>query len=294
MSNTNPIQPLVFEPISLSHKERVETIRKAFGNTLYVYTFASLFSWQQDEQYEICFLGNAFVIKNGAQCENAYLFPCGEESDKKKLIDILLNGEKPDFCSLTAQDKLFLENEYPNCFLFSECRDEFVYLYDREEQVELSGNKFKRVRHKINSGRSEAEKWEIEALSRDNIERALLINQKWSELSGNTLADTSAARKALENFKELSMWGLLFKADGKDAAFVAGSFVTDEIFDLCFCKVLSKGCDYFVRWSSYCALPNEVKTIDCEDDLGIEGLRINKLSRQPKELVHIWKGSYNK
>ena len=99
MSNTNPIQPLVFEPISLSHKERVETIRKAFGNTLYVYTFASLFSWQQDEQYEICFLGNAFVIKNGAQCENAYLFPCGEESDKKKLIDILLNGDVVDALS---------------------------------------------------------------------------------------------------------------------------------------------------------------------------------------------------
>jgi hypothetical protein len=41
------------------------------------------------------------------------------------------------------------------------------------------------------------------------------------------------------------------------------------------------------------ALPQEVKTVDCEEDLGIEGLRKNKLSRQPKELVRIWKGSYN-
>ena len=289
---TNEAKPLEFLPISLSLKEKVEEIRKSFGNTLYVYTFASLFAWQEDEQYEISFCGNAFIIKNKAVGEHAYLFPCGDEGDKKKLIDTLLKSEKPDFYSITDDDKLFLEKEYPGVFSFEEYRDEFVYLFDRKDQVELKGKDFKKLRRNVNSGRSKAESWDIEALTEKNVERALEINRKWAE-SYNILADTVAARRALENFSQLSMWGLLFKADGKDTAYIAGSFITPEIFDLCFCKVLKKGCDFFVRWSLCEALPQEVETVNCEEDLGIEGLRKNKLSRQPKELVRIWKGSYN-
>ena len=293
-TNSNVAQPLVFTPVDLSHKERLEAIRKAYGNTLYVFTFASLFAWQTDEEYEICFLGNAFIIKNGAVGENAYLFPCGAVSDKKKLIDALLEYEKPDFYSLCDEDKRFLENEYPGKFSFCEYRDEFVYLYDRKEQVELNGKAFKKLRNHINSGRAKADEWTIHELSQDNIERAIAINSKWAEKnSKNGLADTVAARRALDNFSQLSMWGLLFEADGKDTAYIAGSFITPEIYDLCFCKVLNKGCDFFVRWALCNALPEEVTTIDCEEDLGIEGLRINKLSRQPKELVRIWKGSFN-
>jgi len=287
-------QPLKFEPVSLLHKERIEKIRNTWGNTLYVFTFASLFAWQADEQYDICFFGNAFIVKNGAVGENAYLFPCGDDSDKKVLIDTLLEYEKPDFYSLTDEDKRFLENEYPNRFVFDEYRDEFIYLYDRKEQVELKGKTFKSLRNHINSGRSKAEIWTVEELSEANMERALEINRKWAEArSDYGLADTVAAGRALEHFSQLNMWGLLFNADGEDSAYIAGSFITPEIFDLCFCKVLNKGCDYFVRWSLCKALPKEVKTIDCEEDLGIEGLRTNKLSRQPKELIRIWKGSYN-
>lgn len=282
---------LDFEPITLSHRERVESIRKTCGSTLYVYGFTSLFAWQAEEQYSICFYGNAFLIKNGAQGENAYLFPCGESADKKALIDALLLKESPVFYSLTDEDKCFLEKEYARQFSFEECRDEFVYLFDREAQIALKGTDFKRLRHKIRAGRAGAAQWTTQALASGNMERALAINRAWAERNQTGLADTAAAELALKNFSQLSMWGLLFTADGEDIAYVAGAFTTPEIFDLCFCKVLHKGCDFFIRWTTYAALPDEVKTIDCEDDLGIEGLRINKLSRRPKELVRIWKGS---
>lgn len=295
MNTDNTVaQPLRFEPISLSHKEKAEAIRKEFGNTIYVYTFASLFAWQTDEQYEICFLGNAFIVKNGSEGKNAYLFPCGDESDKKEIIDSLIQYEKPVFCSLTDEDKRYLESEFPGKFTFGECRDEFIYLYDRKEQVELKGKRFKSLRHHVNSGRSNAAEWTVEELGEANVNRALEVNRKWADARKDYgLADTVAARRALEHFEQLSMWGLLFKADGEDAAYIAGSFITPEIYDLCFCKVLNKGSDFFVRWYMCTALPERVNTINCEEDLGIEGLRINKLSRQPKELVRIWKGSYN-
>lgn len=272
--------------------KQVEAIRKAYGNTLYVYDFVSLFTWQEYEAYEICFGDEAFIVKDGAFGENAFLFPCGKQESKKKFIDAVLCYDNPVFSSLTDEDKLFLEKEYPGRFVFEECRDEFPYLYDKKEQIELKGKAYKSLRHQINTGRAVAKEWETEPINDRNIERALTINRLWQESRNNdNLADTVAAEKALRNFSALEMWGMIFKADGKDVAYVAGTFITQEIFDVCFCKVLDKRCDCFIKWALYKALPETTETVDSEDDLGLEGLRRHKLLRRPKELTRIWKGS---
>ncbi|MBR4242161.1 MAG: DUF2156 domain-containing protein [Eubacterium sp.] len=283
---------LLFEPISLPMKSKVESIRREFGNNLYVYNFASLYSWQKDEQYEICFFKDAFLIKNGAEGENAFLFPCGSESGKKELIEALLEYDSLDLYCLTDEDKEFLEKEFPLRFEFAERRSEFIYLFDKESQIALEGKEYKKQRHQINIGKASAEEWKTEPICEANIERAIEINRKWAQGKGGSgLLDADAAECALEHFFELSMFGIIFQADGEDAAFVAGSFITPEIFDLAFCKVLGDRRDFFIRWEFFRALPQEVKTIDSEEDLGIEGLRINKLSRHPEKLRHIWKGS---
>ncbi len=288
----NPVQPLKFKPLSLSQAEHVEAIRRRSGSTLYVYTFASLFAWKEDEKYEICFSEDAFLIKNGTEGKNAYLFPCGSDSGKKSLLDSLLKYEAPEFYCLTDKDKAFLEAEYPGRFEFTERRNDFVYLFDKDAQIALKGKDYKKQRHQINIGKASAKEWKFQLLTEANVERAIKINQEWTEIKGNNgLADSKAAQCALENFSQLSMFGLIFQADGKDTAYIAGSFITPDTFDLAFCKVLGERQDFYVRWEFFRSLPQEVKTIDSEEDLGIEGLRINKLSRHPKELVRIWKGS---
>lgn len=293
--NSDVANPLEFSPISLPQMEQVEALRLAYGNTLYLYTFPSLYEWQEDEGYEICLCNDAFVVKNGVLGDNAYLFPCGTDEKKRELIDSLIEKENPVFYSMTDEDKTFLENEYPGQFAFEECRDDFIYIYDKSEQIELKGQAYKRLRHKVNRGRDAATQWKTEPLTDDNIARALDINRQWAEsYEADGLADIRAAEAALNHFSELSMWGLIFQANGKDTAYVAGAFITPEIFDLSFCKVLDKRCGFFVKWKMYCELPSEVKTVDSEEDLGIKGLREHKLQRQPKELIRIWKGSFIK
>lgn len=288
-------EPLSFEPISLSQMKKVEAIRRSSGNTLYVYTFVSLFAWQEYEQYEICICDDAFIVKDGLMDENAFLFPCGSDEGKKRLIDAVLCYDNPVFSSLTDKDKLFLEKEYPERFFFEECRDEFSYLYDKQEQIALRGKEYKSLRHQISIGRAAAKEWSTVPLTNKNIQRALSLNQLWlKNRETDDLADTVAAETALKHFDELEMWGLIFKGDGKDIAYVAGSFITPEIFDNCFCKVLDSRCDCYIKWALYNALPEQVKTVDSEDDLGLEGLRRHKLLRKPKELTRIWKGSLRK
>ena len=284
--------PPLFSPITIEQKERAEEIRKASGSTLYVYTFASLFAWREAEQYEICFGDGAFLVKNGASGDRAYLYPCGTPEGKRALIDALVQCEKPVFYDVTDHDRRFLEEAYPGRFRFEDCRDEYPYLYDKNEQIALAGKAYKSLRHQIHLGRAVAGTWSAEPLTDENAERALALNVRWAQARGaEGLADTAAAETALRHFSSLSMWGLLFQADGSDLAYVAGSFITPEIFDIAFCKVLDQRCDCYIKWALYGTLPAEVKTVDSEDDMGLEGLRRHKLLRRPKELTRVWKGS---
>ena len=282
---------LQFTPITLTQMDRVETIRAASGSTLYVYTFASLFVWQTLEQYSIYISDDAFLVKHGCRGENVYMFPCGSYSGKKRLIDALLMQESPCFSYVSDEDKLFLENEYPGRFDFIDCRDDYPYLYDRDEQIALEGKNFKTLRQHVHSGLATAQFWDWELLTPDNIPRAIDINRAWAMARADgDLGDAEPAEKALENFEALKLWGVLFKSDGVDAAYIAGIFVTPEIFDTSFCKVLNKRCDCLIKWEMCRLLPPEVKTVDSEEDMGLEGLRTHKLMRQPRELVRIWKG----
>ncbi len=283
---------LVFTKITMDQMARVETIRAASGSTLYVYAFASLFAWQKHEKYSICLTDDAFLIKYGARGDNAYMFPCGSETGKKKLLDTLLQYESPVFSYVSDGDRLFLEKTYPDRFVFEECRDDFPYLYDKDRQLALEGKEFKDLRHRIRVGRDSAKEWSSEPLTPGNVERAIVINRRWAEdrMTGD-LADTAVAEEALKHFSELRLWGRLYQADGEDAAYAAGIFITPEVFDISFCKVIDKQCDCYIKWVLYSELPEEVKTVDSEEDMGLAGLRQHKLLRRPKELVRIWKGT---
>ena len=288
--NKTPAFP-EFKAITFAQMEQSEAIRTASGSTLYVYTFPSLFSWRNDEEYGICLTEDAFLVKYGARGENAYLFPCGTEEGKIRFVDSLLRRETPVFYYIDDKDKAFLEKTYPGVFGYEECRDDFPYLYDKESQIRLAGRENKGLRHKVNIGRAVAESWSAEPLTDQNIERAIAINRKWADaFSAGGPADTAAAETALRHFSDLHLWGMLFIADGEDMAYVAGTFITPEIFDICFCKVLDKRCDCYIKWALYSALPEEVKTVDSEDDMGIAGLRTHKMQRRPKELLRVWKG----
>lgn len=290
-SVTNKSTFFEFTPITLTQMDQVEAIRTASGSTLYVYTFASLFSWREAERYSIYISDDAFLIKYGARGENAYLFPCGSLAGKQRMIDALLQHEPPTFYYVSDDDKLFLEGMYPGRFDFTACRNDYPYLYDKDAQIELAGKDYKGLRHKVNQGRAVARAWSSEPLTAENTDRARAITRKWAEgRTADDPTDVPAVEAALDSFSFLPVWGVLFMADGEDIAYVLGTFITPEIFDICFCKVLDKRCDYYIKWELYRILPCQVKTVDSEEDMGLEGLRTHKLLRRPKELIRVWKG----
>ncbi len=284
-------EPLTFAPVDLSQMEKIEAVRRSSGNTLYFYSFASLFAWREQEKYSVCLTDDAYLVRHGIRGDNVYMFPRGAERGKVLLIDALLRSAPPVFSCMGDDDKAFLEKEYPGKFAFTPCRDDYPYLYDKDEQIALPGKDFKNLRHQIHAGRAAAKEWSLEPMTAENTSRAREIAREWAEERGaNGPTDLPALGEALNAFDPLRLKGVLFRADGKDVAFILGAYITPEIFDVCFCKTLDKRCDCFIKWAFYRELPEEVKTVDSEEDMGIEGLRTHKLLRRPKELVRVWKG----
>ena len=122
---------LSFTDITISDKEQIESIRAISGNTLYTYTFTTLFAWKDAERYKICLKNDAYLVKNGSRGSNAYLFPCGSEEGKIKLSDELISRERPVFYFVSNEDKAFLEKNYLGKFQYVDCRNDYPYLYDK-------------------------------------------------------------------------------------------------------------------------------------------------------------------
>ena len=100
------------------------------------------------------------------------------------------------------------------------------------------------------------------------------------------LMEQAAIRKALKNREMLGLEGLLLRVEGKIAAMTLGSRLSDDTFDIHFEKALD-------RYDGAYAMMNrefarylqkkypDIRWLNREDDMGIEGLRKAKLSYYP-------------
>jgi hypothetical protein len=113
-------------------------------------------------------------------------------------------------------------------------------------------------------------------------------------LSADPLADfqleKAAIKKAFDHFRELEMEGMLLRCNGETVALALGSRLSGDTFDIHFEKALD------TADGAYAAINNgfaaylrekypDVRFLNREDDLGIEGLRKAKLSYNPHHLL---------
>ena len=107
----------------------------------------------------------------------------------------------------------------------------------------------------------------------------------------NTISEeTVAVIEALYHMDKLGLEGALIRADGSPIAFSLGGLITPEVFDVNFEKsfgdiqgaypAINRELARLVR-----ARHPQVKWLNREDDMGLEGLRRAKLSYYPDSLL---------
>lgn len=253
------------------------------------FTFADLYLFRHTYSYRITMLpGGTFAISGHKAGKRFFMLPCGLPEwdvleDLFRTHDFLKNLSE----SHCREFRTRLEKKG---YVVEEDRDNFDYLYRREDLADLSGRKYHKKRNMIKAFINNYTYEEV-PITKARIEDALAVLEAWKEEKGEE-GDYEAAREALILCHTLRLKGYLYYVDGRPAAYTLGEPVArGRMFAVHFEKALSgyKGIYQFINHAFAVTLPKHYRYINREQDLGLPGLRQAKMSYHPCGFVRKYK-----
>lgn len=253
--------------------------------------FINLLIWQCTYNNMIAVKDGMLFIKVGTKKES-FLLPLG--NDLKKGIEEICNycgNSKPVFYTPEGDKFDEFKRLYSDKCKFTELRNNFDYIYNRNNLAELQGKKYHSKRNHINRF-TEKFDWHYETLNENNINDVRICAEKWyqentEKLDKSMLCEKKGVETILNNFTKLNAKGGIIYADNIAVAFTLGSEISSLSFDIHIEKALN---DYSEAYTVINRefVKNELnnyKYINREDDMGLEGLRRAKLSYNPEILL---------
>ena len=287
-----------FTPITIELKSEMHPKLSLTPDGVSEFTFAGLFLFRQRYQYRISRLEDkTFIISGiqpphqpGEEPKTFFSTPCaapgrGVLKELFRTHDYWKNIPE----SILIPEKGHLEEWGIE---ITEDRDNFDYLYFRNDLAELAGKKFHKKRNLI-AQFLRSYNHEEKPLTPDLIGEALDVLEQW-RTDKEDEGDYKAGREALELFRQLPMKGMLLFIDGKPAGWCLGEPIArGRIFTIHFEKGLEKykGIYQFINQAFAASLPEYFTHINREQDLGDEGLRQAKMTYRPSGFVRKFTGS---
>ena len=285
-----------FERVDLREKEKYDAYLKHCDGRGCEYSFVNLFLWGRQKT---AFLRDHLVLFSQFNRRTVYPFPIGP-GDKREILDTVMEdahqrGIPCYISSLTREDCDLLESLYPGRFRFHLDRDSFDYIYSIEDLAELKGRKFQKKRNFVNRFQEEHPNAQILPLDEKTRAAAYCMLQKWYEdrLKMDPTRDFHLERIAMDRAfafqNQLGLEGIVMVDGGEILAFTMGSFLSDDTFDVHFEKAREdiQGAYNAINRAFARHLRDkypQLKWLNREDDMGLEGLRKAKLSYNPDHL----------
>ena len=269
-----------FTSISMNLRPELHPVFKGLKDGISEFTFTNIYLFRETHNYQISNIGKDLFVIIGRDVGNPFfMLPFG--FPEKGLLDDLFNRFSSMKCVSESQAFELLSMRYS----VVEDRDNFDYLYHREDLVYLPGDKFHKKRSLI---KAFIDNYSCEGrpLIEENTADALKVLEKWRE--DKEAGDYAAAREALEFAYELQLCGGVYYVNGEPAAYTLGEEIAmGETFVIHFEKAVGeyKGLYQFVNRSFASILPKKYGIINREQDLGDEGLRQAKMTYRPVGFV---------
>lgn len=274
-----------FEPVSLDMRAELYPALNMLADGVSEFTFSGIYLFRDTYKYRVSHLtGSTFIISGEKHGERFFFAPCcvPPDSTLKELFEdhSYLKNMTETQCKA---ERIRLEKAG---YDVHEDRDNFDYLYDRKDLVELSGKSYHKKRNLVNAFIN-SYSYEQKTLDDNNVQDALLVLEAWRVEKGID-GDFAAAKEALEKYEVLGMRGAVYYVDGAPAGYALGEPISKaRMFAVHFEKAIGqyKGIYQFINQAFAQALPSYVHFLNREQDLGDEGLRQAKMTYRPSGFV---------
>ena len=290
----------IFRDPTPADREWVEPLLRREGIPLCAYNFTNMFCWQGTYGTQIARdLDRVLIRFQNAALGLAYLWPTGKGNPLPALTfleeDARSQGQPLRFIGLSRYHRNWLEDCWPHRFEFTEMRDSFDYQYSIDRLADLPGKKLQAKRNHINRLNDNCPGWDFTPFTDADAQACLDMNRLWQQeaLARSSEAELRSEQEALERAiryrEELGIEGIVLRHGEEILGFTLGSRLTDTIFDVHFEKARAdiQGAFPAVNRSFARYLREkypDLRYLDREEDMGIEGLRKAKLSYGPDHL----------
>ncbi|MGI6657372.1 MAG: DUF2156 domain-containing protein [Desulfobulbus sp.] len=265
------------QPLSLEHRPLLHPLLQQLRVGISEFTFANLYLFRKTRGYRLSTLADGTLALLG-QDRGAPFFMLPFGLPEPELLAVLFRDQHMLKAASEAQQAALAAQGYR----VEEDRDNFDYLYNRQDLARPGGRDYHKKRNLIKAFVSSHPAWTALPLWPGYRDLALRVLEDWRSETGQQ-GDYDAAREALEHMELLQLCGGLYMVEERPVAYVLGEELPGlSTFVIHFEKAVGgyKGLYQFIN-QSFASLLDPYTFINREQDLGNPGLRQAKLSYKP-------------
>jgi len=270
--------------LSIDHKDLLFPKLKAIKTALSEYTFANIYLFRNNHNYEVMFDKELF-IKGRSYDGYIYLMPTVDIRviDRAYLKDIMRTVE---FLFPIPEEWLNTFNEEEFDITFNSGDADYVYTI---EKMSTYGGRHLHKKRNLLKQFTGLYQHDAKPLTNDRLDDARFILNDWQMTSNSNKEETDygPCLEALDRYEELVVCGGIYYANNEPAGFVLGEEINEDTFVLHFAKARTKykGIYQYIFNNFAKILPPKYKYLNLEQDLDKENLRLFKSSYIPDMMI---------
>ncbi len=289
-----------FKTIDLEDQDLIRSFYQKLNSRSCDDCFSNLYLWKHMEPMEYALVDDVLILKSRFE-HFSFRFPIGPREKILPALELCLklSEEKkvPFRIRLITREQFELcEQLNPGRFLFTEERDAWDYVYEREKLEKLSGRRYHGQKNHVNKFMRDYPDWSIEPITQENLDDCFQMGMVWRRQNDcdqlyEKRIEMCVALNALRLFRELHLTGALLRVNGNCVAYTVGEKLNEDTFVVHIEKALAEvnGAYPMINREFVHMAMGDFTYVNREDDTGDPGLRQAKESYHPAMMVE--KGS---
>jgi hypothetical protein len=267
--------------LELADRPLLEPLFRELRDGLSELSFAGIYCFRASHAYRIGRLADGTYLLIGAD-KGIPFFICPLGLPRADALPELFER----FSSMKLVTEAQAEQLRLAGYEVTEDRDNFDYVYRREDLAALRGRALQRKRNLVHAF-EKMHSYEAYPYSGERLGDAIAILEAWRD-NAKDQADYAPSREALEHASDFGLHGRVYYVEGKPAGYTLGETArAGTMFVVHYEKTIPnlKGLYQLINMDFVRSLPAPVTLINREQDLGDPGLRQAKITYRPCDFV---------